>query len=98
MRKRVKNTVFFRNLSVDSSADASADAPAIINISKFSFIMLIFYVSFSMIRLNKLLVTKRTYSFEIISFFLHKIMKFLHSFGFVFVPRLLAESTAIVVL
>ena len=34
MRKRVKNTVFFRNLSADSSADASADAPAIINISK----------------------------------------------------------------
>ena len=32
MRKRVKNTVFFRNLSEDSSADASADAPAIINI------------------------------------------------------------------
>ena len=30
MRKRVKNTVFFRNLSEDSSADASADAPAII--------------------------------------------------------------------
>ena len=34
MRKRVKNTVFFRNLSEDSSADASADAPAIINIRK----------------------------------------------------------------
>ena len=35
MSKKSEKHSFLRNLSVDSSADASADAPAIINISKF---------------------------------------------------------------
>ena len=35
MRKKSEKLSFLRNLSVDLSADASTDAPAIINIRKF---------------------------------------------------------------
>ena len=37
MRKKSEKHSFYKNLSVDSSADASADAPAIINISKLGY-------------------------------------------------------------